>query len=177
MGSALIEVPTGSHIFSSHGNEYIGFLAIFGACFTSGFGGVYLEKLLKSGSLWAINLQLSFIGIIIGFMGVYGQSIKEVNANGFFQGYTRTVWAIIVIQAAGGLIIGVVLKYSDNIMKIFSSVMGMVGAVLITQVSGLAVVVSARSVVGLFFVGLAIHLYCFSEPENPDRVEPYSEKP
>ena len=43
-------------------NQFTGLLAVFGACITSSFAGVYFEKMLKDGSsntsFWIRNLQM-----------------------------------------------------------------------------------------------------------------------
>ena len=40
---------------------------------------------------------------------------------GFFHGYNATVGTVITFQAAGGLIVAVVVKYADNVMKNFAT--------------------------------------------------------
>ena len=39
----------------------------------------------------------------------------------FFSGYNKYVWGVITLQAAGGLIVAVVVKYADNVMKGFAT--------------------------------------------------------
>ena len=53
------------------------------------------------------------------------QAIAE---RGFFQGYTKLVWTVIVIQAVGGLNVAFILKYADNILKGFATA----GAIVLT---------------------------------------------
>lgn len=60
--------------------------------------------------------------IILGFVGVFlsgdGPVVME---KGFFYGYTYVVVAVILLQAIGGLVVAVVVKYADNILKGFAA--------------------------------------------------------
>jgi solute carrier family 35 (UDP-sugar transporter), member A1/2/3 len=40
---------------------------------------------------------------------------------GFLHGYDEYVWSVIILQAAGGLIVAVVVKYADNVLKGFAT--------------------------------------------------------
>lgn len=48
-------------------NSIAGLISVLCGCLTSGFAGVYFEKVLKTSkaSIWLRNIQLSFIGIIM----------------------------------------------------------------------------------------------------------------
>merc|ERR1712087_798777 len=91
------------------------------ATLSSGLAGVYTEKLFKGGSkldLWQRNLQLGLYSVAIGFGGLVttGQWSTVVE-KGFFQGYTYITFGSICLQGLGGLLIAIVIKYTDNIMK------------------------------------------------------------
>ena len=45
---------------ASSRNQFIGLVAVLSACFSSGFAGVYFEKILKGTkqSIWLRNIQL-----------------------------------------------------------------------------------------------------------------------
>lgn len=53
-------------VILSHHNSYLGFFTVLCGCITSGFAGVYFEKILKSSNtgLWVRNIQLSSIGVV-----------------------------------------------------------------------------------------------------------------
>ena len=102
-------------------NYTVGLIAVTLACCSSGLAGVYFEKILKGSklSVWERNLQLGVFSIIIGLVGLMVTADgAKVQANGFFYGYTPVTWCVIAIQALGGLVIAMVIKYADNIIKV-----------------------------------------------------------
>lgn len=102
----------------------LGFFSILLACCFSGFAGVYFEKILKGTadvSLWLRNIQLSAIAIPFGLIQVFITDHDKISEKGFFFGYGLITWIVIMLQAQGGLLTAVVVKYSDNIMKGFAT--------------------------------------------------------
>jgi len=103
---------------------YLGLCAVCCATMTSGFAGVYNEKLMKDGkqlSLFIRSIQLSiytfpyctcrlmnaikfylfFKGIFSILFAVIGAAIKDgdrIYALGFFYGFDKLTWFIVVIQ-------------------------------------------------------------------------------
>uniref|UniRef100_A0A914VQC9 UDP-N-acetylglucosamine transporter n=1 Tax=Plectus sambesii TaxID=2011161 RepID=A0A914VQC9_9BILA len=134
LGVALVQLPSGSakpvekvvetSWLSGLGDsdKMIGLVSVLAACFSSGFSGVYFEKILKGSntSLWMRNLQLAFFSIFGGFFMVYVYDSAAISENGFFQGYSFLIWIVVVLQAYGGLVIALVVKYADNILKGFA---------------------------------------------------------
>jgi Nucleotide-sugar transporter len=81
-------------------SKAIGLLSVFAACFTSGFGSVYFEKILKVStcSIWIRNIQLGCFGILMSLFGVFVTDYSKVASKGFFQGYNNTVWIVVALQ-------------------------------------------------------------------------------
>lgn len=104
-------------------NRFIGFCAALGACVLSGFAGIYFEKILKGSdvSVWMRNVQLSFLSLPFGFITCFINDGKQITTQGFFFGYDFFIWYLVVLQAGGGLIVAVVVKYADNILKGFAT--------------------------------------------------------
>lgn len=101
VGVSLVQWPSDSKtVTNSNGSKFIGLISVLMACFSSGFAGVYFEKILKTSqtSLWIRNIQLGFYGTFIGLFGVFTTDYAKVTEYGFFQGYNSIVWIVIILQ-------------------------------------------------------------------------------
>ena len=116
----MVQYPTDSGHVKKHENPLVGFSAVVAACFLSGFSGVYFEKILKNTgqSVYVRNVQLGFLGTVLGLVVCYWKDGAAVSEKGFFFGYNVMVWVIIFLLALGGLIVAAVVKYADNILKV-----------------------------------------------------------
>ena len=104
--------------------QIIGFVAVLLSCVTSGFAGVYFEKVLKSAqslSLWERNIQLAVYSIVIASISVVTKDLGRVMDEGPLVGMSVSSWVVVLLQAAGGLVIAVVVRYTDNIAKAFAT--------------------------------------------------------
>ncbi|XP_058500087.1 UDP-galactose translocator [Solea solea] len=108
---------------ASNQNYVVGLVAVVISCLSSGFAGVYFEKILKgsSASVWVRNVQLGIFGTSLGMLGLWWNDGAAVAEHGFMFGYTNMVWCVIFNQAFGGLLVAVVVKYADNILKGFAT--------------------------------------------------------
>ena len=108
-------------------NASVGLTAVLVACALSGLAGVSFEKVLKesttpTASLWVRNCQLSFWSLFPAlFLGVIFKDGEKIAKTGFFAGYNYIVWLAIFFQAAGGVIVALVINYADNIAKNFAT--------------------------------------------------------
>ncbi|PRP79271.1 UDP-N-acetylglucosamine transporter [Planoprotostelium fungivorum] len=125
LGVALVQFPSSSTATTTNmGNPTVGLAAVAAACVLSGLAGVYFEKILKntSGSIWLRNIQMGIgSATMCAFFGVFLIDGHQVVTEGFFIGYNSVTIMAILIQAGGGLIVAVVVKYADNILKGFST--------------------------------------------------------
>ncbi|KAL8590401.1 hypothetical protein ACOMHN_011615 [Nucella lapillus] len=124
VGVAFVQLPDsspGETRSGAGGSTLVGLMAVLVMCLSSGFAGVYFEKILKSStqSIWAKNVQMGLAGVIM----TDGSKVSE---NGFFQGYNTLTLIIVIQQALLGLIISMVMKYADNILKGFASAISII---------------------------------------------------
>ena len=153
-------------------NRLLGLGAVILSCLSSGFAGVYFEKILKGSkaSLWLRNIQLGLFGALSGILGVFINDGRTVIDKGFFFGYTPLVVLMIANQAGGGLLVAVVIKYADNILKGFATSV----SIIVSTVAAVVLLdfdVTLLFVFGAFLVMLAVYLYSL-----PKKTEPSVEK-
>jgi len=154
---------------AAKGNRLVGLAAVGVACVTSGFAGVYFEKVLKSSStsLWIRNIQMSLSSVPLALLSVWYYDGANVAREGFNYGYTPMVWQIVFNQAVGGLLIAVVIKYADNLLKAFAA------AISIISSSLLAFVFFDFLITPTFVVGSSLVLFATYVYSSPDVVSPY----
>lgn len=136
-GVALVQWPADSSSTkeaSSAGSQFVGVVAVLVACCSSGFAGVYFEKILKESkqSVWIRNIQLGMFGLVFGVLGMLLYDGQKVWSSGMLQGYNAITWAVVILQAVGGLVIAAVIKYADNILKGFATSVSIILSTLIS---------------------------------------------
>lgn len=157
------EASTGD---TSNQNYVVGLVAVVISCLSSGFAGVYFEKILKgsSASVWVRNVQLGIFGTALGLLGLWWNDGTAVAEHGFLFGYTNMVWCVIFNQAFGGLLVAVVVKYADNILKGFATSFSIVVSTV------MSIYLFGFHVDLLFTVGAGLVIgavYMYSLPKEP----------
>uniref|UniRef100_UPI003AAD2CA3 UDP-galactose translocator n=1 Tax=Centroberyx gerrardi TaxID=166262 RepID=UPI003AAD2CA3 len=169
-GVAVVQVQQegnkeASVLDSSSQNYSVGLVAVVISCLSSGFAGVYFEKILKgsSASVWVRNVQLGIFGTALGALGLWWNDGPEVAERGFLFGYTPMVWAVIFNQAFGGLLVAVVVKYADNILKGFATSFSIIVST-VTSVYLFAFHVDLLFTAGAGLVIGAVYMYSLPKP-------------
>lgn len=115
--------------------KLLGLIAVGIASITSGLGGVYSEGIVKEMkfSVRVRNVQNSFFGICVSSIifllkdrHIFSLSYSYSSFYGFFQGYTIYTILLILLQSIGGLLNGMIMKYSDSISKGFAHSLSLV---------------------------------------------------
>lgn len=148
-------------------NPMLGLIAVLLSCCSSGFAGVYFEKLLKGSdiSLWMRNIHLAGYGVLVGLFGVYWNDGETVSEKGFLHGYNGWVWWVVLMQAFGGLLVAVVVKYADNILKGFATSL----AIIVSCVFSVFIwgfVITLQFAIGTALVLGAVYMYSLPKPQT-----------
>ncbi|KAJ8656054.1 hypothetical protein O0I10_008276 [Lichtheimia ornata] len=104
-------------------SPWIGLLAVVTSCVSSGFAGCYFEKILKTSetSMWVRNIQLGISGAFFSLLGMLVYDMEPLRQGGMLQGYDWLTWVVVANQALGGLLVAIVVKYADSILKGFAT--------------------------------------------------------
>merc|ERR1712032_416412 len=93
-GVMLVQWPRDSASISNSkaksGSDSIkGFIAVLCACLTSGFAGVWIQKMLQqtAASIWMRNVQLALFGSFMGVTVAFAQDGVAIVESGLTQGY------------------------------------------------------------------------------------------
>lgn len=157
-------------------NQVKGLISVLLAAVTSGFSGVFYEKTIKIGAQTSFvlrNLQLAFPSIFFSMLAVLSTSESGSEGKDYFRGFTPLVWLVVLLQAFGGLMVAVVVKYSDNIIKGFASAASIVVSSLCSYFVLQDLSLDSYFVFGAFLVISSILIYggIFNNSNNAEDVE------
>eukprot|EP00928_Gymnodinium_smaydae_P014563 TRINITY_DN15357_c0_g1_i1.p1 TRINITY_DN15357_c0_g1~~TRINITY_DN15357_c0_g1_i1.p1 ORF type:complete len:374 (+),score=37.19 TRINITY_DN15357_c0_g1_i1:75-1124(+) len=153
--SCVHSADQGSAKANAHVNLTVGVTATLAATLTSAFAGVYFEKLIKGSStlsIWERNAQLGAYSVAFGLLGIAfkPESLTHVVEKGFLHGMTSTTFVSICIQGGGGLLIGLIMKYTNAIMKDMATTVSIVLTVFLSWI------IFEQPVGELFSVGVVV---------------------
>lgn len=154
-------------------NPFIGLMAVITSCISSGFAGCYFEKILKTSdtSMWVRNIQLGISGALFSLVGMLAYDIQPIMDGGLLQGYNWLTWVVVANQALGGLLVAIVVKYADNILKGFATSLSIiVSGVISIYLFGFQP--SGVFIVGAFIVMSSSYLYGIDFSKRFSRVKP-----
>ncbi|CAF3996159.1 unnamed protein product [Adineta steineri] len=103
----------------------LGFFMITSYCIISGFSGVYNEWILKKYYTESIHIQNIFLytyGVIFNLIPAITVATYLPGSSYSFNllhGFTFYTWIIIITQALSGIFMGVIIKHSSNIIRLF----------------------------------------------------------
>ncbi|XP_028056757.1 CMP-sialic acid transporter 1-like isoform X2 [Camellia sinensis] len=149
-------------LFSSPIQGYM--LGILSACL-SALAGVYTEFLMKKNndSLYWQNVQLYTFGAIFNMARLLLDDFRGGFHRGpwwqrLFNGYSITTWMVVLNLGSTGLLVSWLMKYADNIVKVYSTSMAM----LLTMVLSTLLFTfrpTLQLFLGIIICMMSLHLY------------------
>lgn len=107
------------------------------------------------------NIQLSFLSLPFGLFTCLVYDWVPIHSQGFFFGYDGFIWYLVLLQATGGLLVAMVVKYADNILKGFATSL----AIILSCVVSLYLFdfhLTLQFSMGTLFVMLSVFLYGYT---------------
>jgi len=171
-GAVLAEIPKqDGRLLEEAPNRLLGIVAVLISVMIGAFAGIYTEMLLKEtqDSMWMRNIQLSLFGIFLGCGVCLFKDLQSIAERGFFQGYSTIVWVVIFGNAVGGLLVAVVLKYGDNILKSFAVAVSLILAYIVQKIIEPEAKDAPYFIPGAILVSVAVTLYGLFPPKQAIR--------
>ncbi|CAN1805167.1 CMP-sialic acid transporter 4 [Linum perenne] len=132
----------------------------------SGFAGVYTEAIIKKRPSRNINVQnfwLYVFGMAFNAVAILTQDFDAVINKGFFHGYSFITVLMILNHALSGIAVSMVMKYADNIVKVYSTSVAM----LLTAVAAVFLFgfhLSLAFFLGSTVVSVSVYLHSVGKP-------------
>lgn len=160
LGLVVMKAGPGDDEHDSWDLKYnLGLLAMVAACTSSGFAGVYLERLFKqlNPNVWTANLQLQLFCLPVAAMALLSDW-EGISSRGILSGWNSVTCLVVLLNALGGFIVSLTMKYADNILKTFAVSISLVANCLLSSVFQ-EVELSSQAMTGVAFVIIATGLY------------------
>ena len=175
VGVVLVQFPSSAKpvVRGAMQSPMLGMTAVTGACLLSGLAGVWLERIVKRTvevPIWVRNIQLGVISLVIGMGSVLWFDGRSVLSSGLFQGYTWVVAGVVLQVSVGGILVGLIMRYADNVIKGFATSISIVlSSVLSALIPAFDFTPTAAFVAGSALVILATIIY--SSPQARSHVK------
>ncbi|KAJ6845361.1 CMP-sialic acid transporter 2 [Iris pallida] len=134
----------------------------------SGFAGVYTEAIIKKRPSRNINVQnfwLYVFGMVFNLIAMCVQDFDAVMNKGFFYGYSFITLCMILNHALSGIAVSMVMKYADNIVKVYSTSVAM----LLTAIVSVFLFhfnLSLAFFLGSTVVSVSVYLHSIGKPQK-----------
>jgi len=164
------------------GNPVLGMAAVLTQMFLSGYSCIYFEKVIKSDPLqlniWERNFQLAMASIPVYMAFIASQhyqrqvtlSPDEQEPYHFGRGWSSVTLFVTLLEASGGLLVALSIKYGDAVLKTLATTGSIVITALVDHVVLQGPLTSSMIVAGAQVI-LAIVMYTFDAPQQKDDAE------
>ena len=139
----------------------VGFIACLIMAFLSGAAGVYTELIMKKKIQRDVNVQNVYLysfGTFLNILVMLVHERVEIIHRGVFRGFQTLIVVMIFNHALSGIAVSLVMKYADNIVKVYStSVAMLLTAVVSVPMFGFKVTVPF--VLGSSIISISVYLH------------------
>jgi len=102
--------------------------------------------------------------MVFDALTMYLSDGTEIKNKGYLFGYTDIVWIAVTVQSAGGLLVALVIKYSDNIIKGFATSLAIIIACIVSMV------LFDFQLTSLFTLGTSLVIFAIFIYSKPDLI-------
>ncbi|KAK8914592.1 CMP-sialic acid transporter 4 [Platanthera zijinensis] len=149
---AQLDMPSDS----THETSVQGWVMAIVMAFLSGLAGVYKEVVIRkhpSRDIKVHTFWFSLFGMVYNLIAFCNTDLDNAIFVGFFQGYSFNTICLIFAQTLSGVAVITVLKYADNIVKVYST-----SVVMLLTTIGSSMFLVGFDLKVSFFAGLVLVL-------------------
>jgi len=117
--------------------------------------------------LWLRNIQLGLFATPLAAAAMVYQDHEQIVNYGLLQGFDGVVWAVVLLNGCGGLLVAATMKYADNIVKCFAAALAIISGTLLS-IPCFGFEPSQLFALGAFFTVLATVLYSWAPTQWPE---------
>ncbi|XP_039126845.1 CMP-sialic acid transporter 2-like [Dioscorea cayenensis subsp. rotundata] len=157
--------PSSDHVLQT---PFPGWMMAIVMALLSGFAGVYTEAIIKKRPSRNINVQnfwLYVFGMIFNLIAICVQDYDAVMNKGFFHGYSFITVCMVFNHALSGIAVSMVMKYADNIVKVYSTSVAML-LTAVVSVFLFSFHLSLAFFLGSTIVSVSIYLHSIGKPQR-----------
>jgi len=178
----VVTVQIGGGDFNNHASkktanlgmsdQIAGLTAVLIMCFTTAFGCVYLETVLKKSKadIFLQNIRLSLISIPMAAATIFSD-YETIKKHGIFTGWNNYVWAIVLLNSFAAIVVSSVIRYADNIKKSFCKALALGATAFLSIYLGDSKF-SFHLLYGVTLVVISAILYSLSSSKKPKKEAP-----
>lgn len=165
-----LEIQDKENSSESDGADLVsGVIPILVASFISGLAGALTQKTLQGTSIspYVLSMELSLFSILILLTSlfVWNPDGKRLRENKITDGWTWKTWIPVVMNATGGLLVGLVTKHAGAVKKGFALIFGLVlSGVLQARFSEGEDDISLQQIAGLILASLSLWMHSAFPP-------------
>jgi len=133
LGCATAQLSVGTE--SVLATPAVGLLMAVVMAILSGAAGVYTELIMKTRPQRNINVQNVYLyafGVLFNLAAIWLYDYDAVVGKGYFSGYNVLVAIMIANHALSGIAVSLVMKFADNIVKVYSTSVAMILTTLVS---------------------------------------------
>ncbi|GBG84187.1 hypothetical protein CBR_g38158 [Chara braunii] len=127
----------------------------------SGAAGVYTELIIKARPQRNINVQNFYLytfGILFNLFIIFVHDYHDIADKGYFHGYSIITVAMILNHGLSGISVSLVMKFADNIAKVYATSVAMLLTALVS-IAFFNFQLTLPFVLGTSVVSIAIYLH------------------
>ena len=169
LGCTIAQLTSGSDQVLS--TPFMGLMMAIVMAILSGAAGVYTELIMKKQPKRNVNAQnvyLYLFGVIFNMVAIFLYDYDAVFGRGYFYGYNAIVCTMILNHSLSGIAVSLVMKYADNIVKVYSTSVAMILTTLVS-IPLFGFQLTLPFVLGTSVVSVAVYLHYQSKdtPQPP----------